>query len=123
MAKTLKIIITLIIASMFFGAGYLYNSINSWFNSPVEVLIKNQSQYHLKSIKLLFSSQVSGVLEIPNTYNMREVKLGYFPSGEGSFVLEATFDSGKIVKYSEGYVEAGYTFDLVLTDNKFKRNP
>ncbi|HSH53640.1 MAG TPA: hypothetical protein VK967_01305 [Methylotenera sp.] len=123
MLKALKVIALITAASIIFGIGYLFHWYKSWATSPVVVLIENQSEHNLTNIKLLFKSQVSGVLEIPITQNNKQIKLGYFPSSEGSFILEATFDSGKVVKHSEGYVEAGYSIDLVLTENGFKRHP
>lgn len=123
MKKILKIAATLLIASVLFATGYAFHAFSVWYNSPVSVSIGNQSGQNLHNLKLSFKSQISGNLDIPPPQNGKETIVKFFPSGEGSFTLEATLESGKVVQYSAGYVEAGYSIHTVITKNEFKNRP
>ena len=123
MKKTLKIAAALLIASVIFAAGYAFHAFSFWYNSPVSVSIENQSGQSLQNLKLTFRSQISGNLDIPPPQNGKDILVKFFPWGEGSFTLEATLESGKVVQYSAGYIEAGYSVHTVITNNEFKNRP
>jgi hypothetical protein len=123
MKKTLKIAAALVIASAIFAAGFAFHAFSLWYNSPVSVSIENQSGQSLKNLKLTFSSQISGNLIIPPPQDGKEILVKFFPSGEGSFTLETTLDSGKVIKYSAGYIEAGYSVHTVITNSELKNRP
>lgn len=123
MKNTLKIFAALVMALVFFAVGYAFHAYSLWHNSPVSVSIENQSGQSLQNLKLTFSSQISGNLDIPPPQNGKDILVKFFPWGEGSFILEVTLDSGKVLRYSAGYIEAGYTIHTVITNNEFKNHP
>ena len=123
MKNTFKIAVALLTASVFFAAGYAFHAFSLLYNSPVSVSIENQSGQSLQNLKLTFQSQINGNLDIPPPQNGKDILVKFFPWGEGSFTIEATLESGKVVHYSAGYIEAGYSVHTVITNNEFKNRP
>lgn len=120
MRLSFKFLLVFLFAALCFGAGSLYQWLDLWFKHPVEIIIHNQSGQSIRNLNLSFSSGIKGTLVIPPPQDGKSVRIQYYPWGEGSFLIEATLESGQIVKHTEGYVEAGYTFDKVLTRNAIK---
>lgn len=120
MAKLIKFAILMFISISLFATGYFYYAFKNWYTLPVRVCIRNESGQSLKSLTLKFSSQISGTLDIPPPQNGKKIEVKYFPIGEGGFHVEATFDSGKVVNYIGGYVEAGYSVVVPISKNEAK---
>jgi len=99
-----------------FFVGTQYEWWSHWSTYPVTVTITNASGQPLKSLTLShYGSGLKGMLDIepPQAGDSRAVR--YFQPGEGGFTIEATFVNGRVLKAAGGYVEAGYSFDKIIT--------
>jgi len=117
MRSRYKVLISLLLALFFFAAGSIYQWLNLWSQFPVEVTFTNESGKQITHLRLTFDSHIKGSLNLPTLAPGESIKAKYYPSGEGGFMIEATLADGQVLKHTEGYVEAGYSFDEVIASN------
>ncbi|HSI96210.1 MAG TPA: hypothetical protein VK938_09015 [Methylophilaceae bacterium] len=115
MRKTIRLLIALALVLVSFGAGTLYQWLLLHNQHPVEVKIINSTGQQVPHLVLTFNSQIKGLLEMPVLKSGESIKAKFYPISEGSFVLEAKMADGRTLTHSEGYVEAGYSFNLTIT--------
>jgi hypothetical protein len=108
-----------VFAAFFFIAGMLFESLDVWFQKPVEVTITNQSGTVINSMTLTYTGYTqSGQINIQPPANDKAVVVKYFQSGEGTFKIQADLANGKVVRGEGGYVEPGYSFKKAVTTSK-----
>lgn len=115
MRHSIKVLFVLLFAVTCFSAGYAYQYFKLWYQFPVEVTLQNQLGESINSLKLTFKSGINGTLTIPSLDDGKSITLKYYPWSEGSFSIEANSESGKVLTYQQGYVEAGYSFTWLIT--------
>lgn len=117
MRLALKLLLGFVFATLCFSLGCVYQSFKLSHQFPVEITIQNQLGESINNINLTFKSGINGTLSIPHLEDGKLATLKYHPWSEGSFVIEANLQSGKKISYRQGYVEAGYSFNWVVTNN------
>lgn len=116
MRFTLRILLGLALAAIFFIAGALTAGMRHWFQPLVTVNVINESGQHIKSLRIVHSSLGGkGTIETASLRPGEERTIRFFLAGEGSYSIEASLEDGRVLKGGEGYVEAGYASRQVVS--------
>ena len=121
MKLAFRIIVFTIIVGLSFLAGRFYDELSNFWQKPVSVKITNESEQPVKSIIIsYFGYKTKGTIKVEPQTSEKAITVRFYQAGEGSFTIEAELENGKVLRSTEGYIEAGYSFNKVLTPTEIK---
>jgi hypothetical protein len=121
MKFTVQTILFLLLAVFCFFAGTIYDDVKNFYKKPVCVTVNNESEQPINSILVSYSGyETQGTIKVKPNRADKSTTVCFYQAGEGSFTLEAELANGKILRKTEGYIEAGYSFYLTLTPKEIK---
>ena len=114
------VVFTLLVGLSFLG-GRFYDELSNFWQKPVSVKITNESEQPVKSIIVSYSGyKTKGTIKVEPQTSEKAITIRFYQVGEGSFTIEAELENGKVLRSTEGYIEAGYSFNKVLTPTEIK---
>jgi hypothetical protein len=121
MKLALRIIVFTLLVGFSFIAGRFYDELSNFWQKPVSVKITNESEQPVKSITISYSGyKTEGTIKVEPQTSEKALTIRFYQTGEGSFTIEAVLENGKVLRNTEGYIEAGYSFNKVLTPTEIK---
>lgn len=121
--STIRMIAFTCIIGLSFTIGMVYDELSSFWRKPVTIQIANQSNQPLKSIAVTYSGfRTAGSIRVEPETSQKLTTIRYYQAGEGSFSLLAELENGTVLSSGEGYIEAGYTLNMIVTDTKIIEN-
>lgn len=121
MKSAFRITLFTLLVGLSFLAGRFYDELSNSWQRPVSVTITNESEQPVKSIIISYSGyKTKGTIKVEPQASEKAITIRFYQAGEGSFTIEAELENGKVLRSIEGYIEAGYSFNKVLTPTDIK---
>ena len=121
MKSSFRFVVFILLVGLSFFGGRFYDELSNSWQKPVSVKIINESEQPVKSIFISYSGyKTKGTIKVEPQSSEKSITIRFYQAGEGSFTIEAELENGKVLRSSEGYIEAGYSFNKVLTPTEIK---